>query len=116
MKTQRHVPTGVTLDLLSDLVARLDDLLIQLDRSSQQFHQDLKANTYEHNNRTCTNSCVRQTDCHLGDELRAVVLELHERCHQLALCTSRLQPEESKRSHTKTTAAGGGNGRESPCR
>ncbi len=42
MKNRRNHPEMVTLDLLNDLVARLDVLLDELDRSSERFLSELR--------------------------------------------------------------------------
>jgi len=45
MNTRRNHPRGVLFDLLNDMVARLDDLLVQLAAETDAFRRELQADS-----------------------------------------------------------------------
>ena len=61
MNTRRNHPRGVLLDLLNDMVARLDDLLSQLAANADAFTRELKADRSQHSRSPFTQHVLNTT-------------------------------------------------------
>jgi len=111
MNTRRNHPRGVLFDLLNDMVARLDDLLVQIATETDEFQLALKADSSQRSRSRFTRHVLdvtMPTDIRPSDRdqppavlrsgsqktIHQLLLELHQMHARLAEIIRQLEERE----------------------